>query len=571
MSSSARFDAIVLGGGHHATIIAPYLARAGMTVGVFERSGRLGGAATSGKGPLTGYRMNSYSHWTRFYSHPAYRDFNLYEEGLRYVFPEGNEAMVFDDGTAFVGWSANRVVDEVGTQEPWPEGVRRTEEAIRRFSDADADFYLRFHAFYTSTLKRAFGRHRFTPPGPWGEPDPLEAVVREGGIIEPVHQFMSLRQLAYDFFESDELRTLFMRAGTTSTGCYGDDVPGLQGLVHVLGLTLSLEPAAIAVGGTQAITDALVGAGRRRGVEYHTHDGIEEILTDRGRATGIRLSSGDVVDADVVVSALGLPQTLLQLLPSAGLERRTANRLRNIHYDRGQLVWANVAVHEAPDYASYVGDPEVGPQPRLYWGPKDPDWLATRYQAEIMTKGYSSRAFALTSTDTLWDPSRAPEGRHLVGVEEFTAPLRLFGTDDWKRIEREVGDLLIEQWSRYAPNMTRDNIDSVRLTMPRDVLATHPDMLEGGYSQGTTMASQSGRFRPVPELSGYRTVLPNLYNASSSMHSGSGIGRGSSLNCWRTIAADLGLDADADRSPAAVPDAPLHLPASTPLTSRSAQ
>jgi len=30
------------------------------------------------------------------------------------------------------------------------------------------------------------------------------------------------------------------------------------------------------------------------------------------------------------------------------------------------------------------------------------------------------------------------------------------------------------------------------------------------------------------------------------MHSGSGIGRGSSLNCWRTVAADLGVDADAD-------------------------
>lgn len=542
MSSSAKYDAVIIGGGHHATILAPYLARAGMSVGVFERLGRLGGAARSGKGPVSGYLMNNYSHWTRFYSHPAYRDLDLYDEGLRYVFPEGNEAMVFDDGTAFVGWSAYRVVDELGTQEPWPEGVRRTEEAIRRFSGADADFYLRFHDYYVTTLKRAFGAHRFSAPGIWGAPDPLEAVLEVGGIIEPVHQFMSLRQLAYDFFESDELRTLFMRAATTSTGCYADDVPGLQGLVHVLGLTLSLEPAAIAVGGTQAITDALVSAGSKRGVEYHQHDGVDEILTRDGRATGVRLASGDVVNAEVVVSAVGLPQTLLNLLPSVDLPRRTSNRLRNVHYDRGQLLWANVAVHEAPDYASYVGDPAVGAQPRLYWGPKDPDWLATRYQAEIMTKGYSSRVFALSSTDTLWDPNRAPDGKHLVGVEEFTAPLRMFGRDDWKRIEREVGDLLVQQWSSYAPNMTRDNIESVRLTMPRDVLATHPDMREGGYSQGTTMASQLGRFRPVPELSGYRTVLPNLYNCSSSMHSGSGIGRGSSLNCWRTIASDLGLD-----------------------------
>ena len=32
--------------------------------------------------------MNHCSHWTRFYGHPAYRDFDLYDEGLRYVFPE---------------------------------------------------------------------------------------------------------------------------------------------------------------------------------------------------------------------------------------------------------------------------------------------------------------------------------------------------------------------------------------------------------------------------------------------------------------------------------------------------
>ena len=34
----AHYDAVVLGGGHHATIIACYLARTGLSVGVFERS-----------------------------------------------------------------------------------------------------------------------------------------------------------------------------------------------------------------------------------------------------------------------------------------------------------------------------------------------------------------------------------------------------------------------------------------------------------------------------------------------------------------------------------------------------
>ena len=59
--------------------------------------------------------------------------------------------------------------------------------------------------------------------------------------MEPVHAHMWLQALAYDFFESDELRTLFMRAATTSTGCFGDDTPGLQGLAHNLSLVVSFS------------------------------------------------------------------------------------------------------------------------------------------------------------------------------------------------------------------------------------------------------------------------------------------------------------------------------------------
>ncbi|MBW2120215.1 MAG: NAD(P)-binding protein, partial [Deltaproteobacteria bacterium] len=41
------YDAVIIGGGHHGTIIAPYLAKAGLTVGVFERLDHLGGGAIS--------------------------------------------------------------------------------------------------------------------------------------------------------------------------------------------------------------------------------------------------------------------------------------------------------------------------------------------------------------------------------------------------------------------------------------------------------------------------------------------------------------------------------------------
>ena len=248
--SDARYDAVVAGGGHHGTIVACYLARAGLSVLVLERTAHLGGGASSSEGPVPGFLMNHCSHWTRFYGHPAYRDFNLHDEGLRYVFPEENEGMIFDDGSSFVGYAASRVVDPAtGRQERSEENVRRTYDQIARFSPRDAETYLELLEAYERHWKAAFRRHRFSVPPAWGTPDALEALLDvPGSRLEPVHQFMTLGQLACDFFESPELRILFMRAATTSTGCFPDDVPGLQGLVHCIPLTLSFEPAAIAVG-----------------------------------------------------------------------------------------------------------------------------------------------------------------------------------------------------------------------------------------------------------------------------------------------------------------------------------
>ncbi|HEY1519958.1 MAG TPA: NAD(P)/FAD-dependent oxidoreductase [Solirubrobacteraceae bacterium] len=542
--SDARYDAIVAGGGHHATIIAPYLARAGMSVLVLERTAHLGGGACASEGPAPGYVMNHCSHWTRFYGHPAYRDFGLYDEGLRYLFPDENEGMIFDDGSSFVGYSASRVVDpSTGRQERSEGNVQRTWEQIARFSKADADTYRRLLDAYERHWKQAFRRHRFSVPPPWGTPDPLEALLDvPGSLIEPVHQFMTLRQLAQDFFESPELQILFMRAATTSTGCFPDDVPGLQGLIHCIPLTLSFEPAAIAVGGSQAITDALVAAGRRLGVEYLTSSEVDRVTVAGDRATGVELADGSRIAADLVVSDLGLGQAVLRLLRDVAVDHRLRRRIENIHYDRGQLLWANLAIHEPPAFAAERDNPGVGSQPRLYWGPKDIDYLHLRYQPEIFMQGFASRPYVLCSVDSLWDETRAPAGSHIIGVEEFSAPRRSFSSAQWRTIRERFADNLLREWARYAPNMTAENVIATRVYTPDDIERERPNMIEGGYSTGSTIASQLGRFRPVPELTGHRVLLDNFYDCSANLHSGSGIGRGSSYNCFQEIARALRLE-----------------------------
>lgn len=541
--ADANHDAIVVGGGHHGTIIACYLAKAGLKVAVLEGHTGLGGGAVSEEAPAPGFRQNPHAHFTRFYGHPAYWDFNLRDEGLEYVFPEQNEGMIFEDGSSFIGYSAFRVVDPVtGRTEEAPDNVRKTYDQIKAFSQRDADAYLKLFEQYRKYWKAAFHKHRFTAPTPWGTPDALEALcdIPDSGI-EPVHQFMSTRQIAYDYFESPELRTLFMRATPTSGGCFPDDPMGLQSLVHVMGLVLSFEPAAIVKGGTQSITDALVKAGKKLGVQYFTGHEVDQIIVKDGAAVGVEVAGGGRISAPLIVSDLGVPQTFLRLLRNHPIADKLIHRIKNIHYDRGQIFWGNVAMHELPKYTADHINPGVGLQPRLYTGAKDPEYLASRYQHDIFLLGFPQQPYILTAPDSIWDRTRVPEGKHTILIEDFTAPARLFSARDWGRIKEEFTERALEEWQKYAPNMTKDNIIGVRIYGPYDVQAGKPDMIEGGWPEGSMIASQLGRFRPFPELSGYRTPVKNLYMCSSNLHSAAGIGRGSSYIAYKVIAQDRGL------------------------------
>ena len=220
---------------------------------------------------------------------------------------------------------------------------------------------------------------------------------------------MSVRQLAYEFFDSTEMRTLFMRACTTSTGCYADDVMGLNGLLHVLPLVFSYELQAIAVGASQTLSDALRAAGSKHGVEYSSSPRLTRILVSGTKATGVKLKNGTTVKADLVVSNLGLPQTILRLMREVSIDPKMERRLKAIQYDRSQVFWVNVAMHEAPQYKAAETNPGIGPQPRLLWGPKDPDYLATRYQAELYLHGHSSKICAFTACGHAFDHRARPK------------------------------------------------------------------------------------------------------------------------------------------------------------------
>ena len=538
------YDAVIIGGGHHASIIAPYLAKAGMKVGVFERLDHLGGGAITEDLPSPGFRGNFCAHFTRFYGHPAYKEFNLQQEGLEYTFPDTNEAIIFDDGTSYVAYAAFTVVDPKTGETKYNEAnVKKTYEQIKRFSKVDAETYLDLTEKYKNKWRAAFHKYRYSPPTPWGTPDPLEALFDDpdSGLELPM-QFMTCKQIARYFFESDELRILTLRGFLTSWGCFPEDVPGIMVTIATIHLTLGWETAAIAKGGTQAITNSLVSVGKKMGIEYHINSEVQKVLIENGTAKGVKLLDGSEVKAkQLVVSDNASPQLFLRLIGEDKITDVMKRKARVYQFDRGELFWGTVGVHELPNYKAAKDNPDVNITPRTYFAPKDLGFIEDKYQHEIYLLGIPSKMFILTAPDSIWDRSRVPEGKQSLHVEEFTCPARLFSRKEWKQMTEQFVDVLFEVWSEYAPNMTKDNLIVHRITNPADIQDTHLDMKEGGWCEGNMAGVQNGRFRGIP--GGYKTFVKNLYQCSSGVYGGPGIGRGSSYNCYKVIAQELGLPA----------------------------
>jgi phytoene dehydrogenase-like protein len=538
------YDAIVVGGGHQGTIIACYLQHAGMKTVVYERQHELGGGACGEELPLPGFLQNPCAHWTRFYGHPAYEDFKLRNLGLSYVFPDHSEGMIYDDGTAFMGYTAWKVVDEnTGRAEFNEINAQKTIDQIARFSKRDADTAYDLLEKYKKKWRAAFHEWRYNPPTPWGVNDAFERLIGDKEApIPPEYQFYTSQQIAFDLFESDYLRTLFMRSCMTSSGVFPNDGIGIYKTLHTLGLILSWEPASIAIGGTHAITHALQRAFSSMGGEFVVETGVERAIIENGRATGVLLKDGREIGArHLVVSDMNTTQTILQLIGEEHVPSKIAHRAKNILRDRAQLFWGNFALHELPEYTAAKDNPEIGLCPRLNWGPKDPDYFATRHQAELFVKGIPDKLVAIVAPDSIWDKTRSPEGKHTILIEQFTAPYRFFSDREWLKMKSDVVEIMREQWSWYAPNMTKDNVIATHITTPMDVQMRNINMPQGGWTGEDMIASQMGRMRPFPELAFYRLPVKNIYLASAAAHSGPGIGRGSAYNCFKVIAEDFGL------------------------------
>jgi phytoene dehydrogenase-like protein len=134
------------------------------------------------------------------------------------------------------------------------------------------------------------------------------------------------------------------------------------------------------------------------------------------------------------------------------------------------------------------------------------------------------------------DPDVAPPGKHTVFLWSQYFPRNLADGQQWADIRERVADNILEVLYRYAPNMRGAIIDR-HIQTPLD-LEQRIGLRNGNVMHVEMSFDQMFFFRPLPDLSNYRTPIRGLYLTGASTHPGGGVFGASGMNTSRVVLQD---------------------------------
>jgi phytoene dehydrogenase-like protein len=508
---SAKYDVIVIGGGHNGLVHAAYLARAGKKVLVLERRYVLGGASVTEE-IFPGFKFSVCSYVVSLLRPEIIRDLDLPRHGL--------EILPLD-----------------GTFTPMPSGDYlwrvndhgKTRREIARHSRLDAEAYEEFGKAMLELCKFVKPVIGMTPPDPtrlkWSELSKLLFLGRRFQALpaqDKYNQVQLMTMSAADFldqwFETDVLKATMSASGIIGT-YLGVRSPGTAYVLlhHYMGeIDGAFRSWGFARGGTGAISNSIADAAREAGAEIRTKAPIARILVKEGRVRGVVLANGDEIFADVISSSVDPSMTFLKMIEPGNLPEEFLEEVRRYKY-RGSSGKVNLALDALPDFKCMPG-PGAHLRGAISISPAV-EYMERAYD-DAKYGDYSRRPYIDIVIPSLTDPSVAPPGKHVLSCFVQYAPYKL-REGNWDEKREAFGDNVIDTIAEHAPNL-KNIIVGKQVVTPLD-LEREFGLTEGNIFQGELSLEQLFFLRPVPGWAQYRTPIKNLYMCGSATHPGGGI------------------------------------------------
>ncbi len=134
---------------------------------------------------------------------------------------------------------------------------------------------------------------------------------------------------------------------------------------------------------------------------------------------------------------------------------------------------------------------------------------------------------------TITDPSRAPEGKHVLWIQVRVLPLEIKGDaagkiteKTWDGASEAFADRVMDIIESYAPG-TKSKVLSRKVLSPTDLERYNVNLIKGDSLGGSHHPAQFFLLRPTPSWNRHRTPIKELYICGSGTWPGGGVGGGS--------------------------------------------
>ena len=257
-----------------------------------------------------------------------------------------------------------------------------------------------------------------------------------------------------------------------------------------------------AMGGTGSLVEGLVGLIEGAGGQLRCGEEVREITVADGRATGVRLASGETIASDIVVSNADSVWTYRNLLPGDMRRRWTDRRIDRARSSMGLFVWYFGTRRRYPDIAHHT----------ILLGPRYRGLLADIFDRKVLAADFSLYLHRPTATD----PSLAPEG-----CDAFYAlsPVPHLGAGiDWQDAAEPYRRAIAASLSKTVLPGLEDEIVTSRIMTPRDFRDRLLSWQGAGFGLEPVF-SQSAWFRPHNRSE----EVGNLYLVGAGTHPGAGL------------------------------------------------
>jgi phytoene dehydrogenase-like protein len=541
MSARAgHFDAVIIGGGHNGLVCACYLAKAGLSVAVFERRSILGGAAVTEEFH-PGFR-NSTASYTVSLLHPrVLRDLRLAQHGLRIVErPLSNFLPLSKNSYLKVGGpSTAAAVGSSGST-----GLAATQAEVARFSTRDAHALPAYYAMLERVADVLRALLLETPPNVGGGMADLFRTWKVGGRLKRLGMAerrdvldlftKSAGEILDRWFESEPIKAAF--GFDSIVGNFASPYTPGSGYVllhHVFGeVNGNRGQWGHALGGMGAITQAMATEASARGVALFTDAAVAQVLSADGRVRGIALADGSEVKSERVIANVNPKLLYLQLIDREALDGDFVRRIEAYRCVSGTFRM-NVALDAVPDFTCLRGDgahlragiiiaPSLAYMERAYF--------------EARLKGWSREPIIELLIPSLVDASLAPPGKHVASLFCQHANPQLPEGLSWDSMKDEVEALMIATVDAFAPNFAASVI-ARRALSPLD-LEREFGLIGGDIFHGSLALDQLFSARPVLGHGHYRGPLKGLYMCGAGTHPGGGVTGVPGHNAAREILRD---------------------------------